>query len=177
MQTSKGTFPVGSMWRRNPIPACNCDSGKGCEVNKSIGGVYPAYFKSYAAEAQPQPVGYSQPCSTGTQFPVPCPRCYGQAEFGAQQFRNMWAVVDEVRVPNFTGEFVLRWRWDTEQVRTATSRPIYPRAISSPDRSTVRCMLPSPITMCQLYSGQSSTLGIMHAGRYTAVLHYLYVWV
>jgi hypothetical protein len=27
MQTSQGTFPLGSMWRRNPIPACNCDAG------------------------------------------------------------------------------------------------------------------------------------------------------
>ena len=107
MQTSKGTFPVGSMWRRNPIPACNCDSGKGCEVNKSIGGVYPAYFKSYAAEAQPQPVGNSQPCPTGTHFPVPCPKCYGQAMFGGRQPSNMWAIVDEVHVPKVTGDFVL----------------------------------------------------------------------
>ena len=109
---------MGSMWRRNPIPACNCDSGKNCGVNKSIGGVYPAYFKSYAAEAQPQPVGNSQRCSTGTHFPVPCPKCYGQAEFGSAQSRNMWAIVDKVQVPNVTGEFVLRWRWDTEQVGT-----------------------------------------------------------
>ena len=36
---------------------------------------------------------------------------------GANQARNMWAIVDEVQVPNITGEFVLRWRWDTEQVR------------------------------------------------------------
>jgi len=28
MQVSEGTFPLGSMWRRNPIPACNCDAGK-----------------------------------------------------------------------------------------------------------------------------------------------------
>jgi len=26
-----------------------------------------------------------------------------------------WAIVDEVHVPNVTGDFVLRWRWDTEQ--------------------------------------------------------------
>ena len=29
--------------------------------------------------------------------------------------RDMWAIVDWVQVPNITGDFVLRWRWDTEQ--------------------------------------------------------------
>lgn len=28
--TSKGTFPAGSQWRKNPIPMCNCDVGIGC---------------------------------------------------------------------------------------------------------------------------------------------------
>ena len=118
MQVNKGTFPAGSMWRRNPIPACNCDSGKACGVNKTTPSqpAYPAYYRAYASEAQPEPVGNSQPCTTGTQFPVPCPQCYGQSMFGASQPRNMWAIVDEVHVPNITGEFVLRWRWDTEQV-------------------------------------------------------------
>eukprot|EP01052_Picozoa_sp_SAG31_P019939 SAG31_NODE_1477_length_8194_cov_21.653490_5_plen_178_part_00 len=118
MQTSKGTFPVGSMWRRNPIPACNCDAGKACGVNKTLPNqpAYPDYMRAYAAEAQPEPVGNSQACSTGTHFPVPCPKCYGQSQFGRNQPRNMWAIVDEVQVPNVTGDFVLRWRWDTEQV-------------------------------------------------------------
>ena len=84
--------------------------------------------KSYAAEAQPEPVGNSQPCSTGTHFPVPCPKCYGQAQFGrgpsSAQTRNMWAIVDEVHIPNVTGDFVLRWRWDTEQVHNMY-RPIH----------------------------------------------------
>ena len=115
MQTSEGTFPLGSMWRRNPIPACNCDSGKSCGLNKTISGPYPDYWKSYAAEPQPEPVGGSQHCATGTQFPVPCPKCYGQALFGRSQPSNMWAIVDEVQVPNITGDYVLRWRWDTEQ--------------------------------------------------------------
>ena len=29
--------------------------------------------------------------------------------------RDMWAIIDQVQVPNITGDFVLRWRWDTEQ--------------------------------------------------------------
>ena len=28
--TSEGTWPVGSEWRKNPIPMCNCDIGEGC---------------------------------------------------------------------------------------------------------------------------------------------------
>jgi hypothetical protein len=117
MQVREGTFPPGSLWRRNPIPACNCDGGKSCGVNKTTPSqpAYPDYYRAYADEAQPQPTGNSQPCATGTHFPVPCPKCYGQSQFGANQPRNMWAIVDEVQVPNVTGDFVLRWRWDTEQ--------------------------------------------------------------
>ena len=29
--------------------------------------------------------------------------------------RDMWAIVDKVQLPNITGDYVLRWRWDTEQ--------------------------------------------------------------
>ena len=28
--TSTGTHPVGSQWRKNPVPMCNCDLGYGC---------------------------------------------------------------------------------------------------------------------------------------------------
>ena len=28
--TDKGTWPVGSQWRKNPIPMCGCDIGTGC---------------------------------------------------------------------------------------------------------------------------------------------------
>jgi hypothetical protein len=32
--TSVGTYPKGSMWRKNPIPMCNCDIGEGCGGKK-----------------------------------------------------------------------------------------------------------------------------------------------
>ena len=43
VQTNVGTFPKGSMWRKNPIPMCNCDIGIGCgkrevEEVKTTGG-------------------------------------------------------------------------------------------------------------------------------------------
>ncbi len=92
--------------------------GKSCGVNKTTKSQpsYPDYYRAYSNQSQPVPVGNSQTCATGTHFPVPCPKCYGQALFGSVQPRNMWAIVDEVHVPNVTGDFVLRWRWDTEQV-------------------------------------------------------------
>jgi hypothetical protein len=31
-----GTFPAGSSWRLNPIPACSCDWGRGCKVNGAV---------------------------------------------------------------------------------------------------------------------------------------------
>jgi len=64
-----------------------------CGVNKTTGcascGAYPAYFKAYANKSQPVPVGGSQACPTGTHFPVPCPKCYGQSQFGGKQPDNM----------------------------------------------------------------------------------------
>ena len=53
--------------------------------------------------------GHTVPCS------VPGPKCYCQSQFGQSQPRNIWAIVDGVRVPGVAGDFVLRWLWDTEQ--------------------------------------------------------------
>jgi hypothetical protein len=33
---SVGTTPAGSVWRRNPIPACNCDSGVNCQSDTAV---------------------------------------------------------------------------------------------------------------------------------------------
>jgi hypothetical protein len=52
--------------------------------------------------------------------------------------RNMWAIVDKIRVPNITGDFVLRWRWDTEQVRLLLQDLITGRAC--PPRSQFACV-------------------------------------
>jgi hypothetical protein len=30
--TNVGTWPVGSQWRKNPVPMCNCDIGTGCSA-------------------------------------------------------------------------------------------------------------------------------------------------
>lgn len=113
-QVSEGTFPVGSTWRRNPIPACNCDAGKDCGMNKTTSKLpHHAYYSSYSNGTQPLPEG-AEACPTGTQFTVPFPYGYGQDMFDHMS-AYMWAIVDQVEVPKTTGEYVLRWRWDTEQ--------------------------------------------------------------
>merc|ERR1712060_561464 len=72
-----------------------------------------AYFRAYAHGVQPKPEG-PEACPTGTQFPVAFPYGYGQDMFD-HMAGYMWAIVDKVRVPDVSGDFVLRWRWDTEQ--------------------------------------------------------------
>eukprot|EP00036_Acanthoecidae_sp_10tr_P011490 CAMPEP_0182926672 /NCGR_PEP_ID=MMETSP0105_2-20130417/12203_1 /TAXON_ID=81532 ORGANISM="Acanthoeca-like sp., Strain 10tr" /NCGR_SAMPLE_ID=MMETSP0105_2 /ASSEMBLY_ACC=CAM_ASM_000205 /LENGTH=318 /DNA_ID=CAMNT_0025064573 /DNA_START=135 /DNA_END=1091 /DNA_ORIENTATION=- len=108
---SVGTFPMGSTWRVNPIPACSCDFGRGCRVNGSS-SMTRAYSECSGC-------AYSE-CgkSVPTEFPVPFPFGYGQQIWDRQRpsaDADDWIIVDKVEVPSQTGEYVLRWRWDTEQ--------------------------------------------------------------
>ena len=117
MQVSEGTYPKGSTWRRNPVPACNCDAGKLCGMNKTYPyqPAYPAYFASYADLGPTLPEG-PESCPTGTQFPVAFDYGYGQDMFD-HTAEDMWAIVDRLQLPRVTRtrDYVLRWRWDTEQ--------------------------------------------------------------
>ena len=91
VRTDKGTFPEGSQWTKNPIPACNGLSG-----------------------------GYNDPhpCTNGTQFPPPAPGLFG---FGVDisDYTKMFgfSIVDLVEVPEDleAGDYVLSFRWDCEQ--------------------------------------------------------------
>ena len=117
VDVSEGTWPKGSAWRLNPIPACNCDKGDGCSTANGTMDLQ----KAYTDAGPPQPTGIAtngNECLTGTQFPVPFPYGYGMHMWYNKQdgpSRDMWAIVDLVQLPNITGDFVLRWRWDTEQ--------------------------------------------------------------
>lgn len=108
-----GTWPAGSVWRMNPIPACNCDKGFDCSTSGK--GPNKAYFNG----TQPVPKGFN--CPTGTHFPVPFDYGYGQQVWhmkGTEKSglaADTWQIVDQVRAPRTAGEYVLRWRWDTEQ--------------------------------------------------------------
>jgi hypothetical protein len=126
-----GTFPAGSRWRRNPIPACNCDNGgqtpltgqgkAGCifDPEKVIKGFTSGAYANTGEGPDGGGLPGAENCSTGTQFPVPFEWGYGQQIWNrganAGPAADDWAIVDTVRVPSTTGEFVLRWRWDTEQ--------------------------------------------------------------
>jgi hypothetical protein len=106
---NEGTYPTGSIWRRNPIPACNCDGGDGCHAPGSPNGDGRA---SYANNSKPQPYGFS--CPYGTQFPVPFDYGYGQHVWNmphAGPTTSAWVITDKINVPTEEGEYVLRWRW------------------------------------------------------------------
>jgi lytic starch monooxygenase len=113
---SVGTQPAGAAWRRNPIPACNCDKGFDCSAVEGAAWDTLAYDPN---GTQPRPVGF--PCPTGTHFPVPFDYGYGQqlwddgANMADPKSMNTWVLVDEVAVPAAKGEYVLRFRWDAEQ--------------------------------------------------------------
>merc|ERR1711871_1438924 len=95
---SVGTFPEGSMWRMNPIPACS--------------GTRAGYGE----------IG----CDEGPQFPPPpgCDEtCWGYQSGNSIQpgvvdgsIREIPSVVDEVIIPEDLpkGEWVLSFRWDCE---------------------------------------------------------------
>lgn len=96
--TAEGTTPVGSQWRKNPIPACKGPAGG------SLLGV----------------------CLSGTQFPSPASnpktgkKLQGFCESAATGYQEgtcPFAIVDRLKVPpNLApGDWVLSFRWDCEQ--------------------------------------------------------------
>lgn len=94
-RTREGTFPAGSQWTKNPIPAC-----------AAVDGGYYTHLSG---------IGCGK---LGVQFPPPAEGLLG---FGAGQgepghWRFLFSVMDRVRVPKLAvGEYVLSWRWDCEQ--------------------------------------------------------------
>jgi len=92
-RTREGTYPPGSQWTKNPIPAC-----------------YP--YGGYMEED-------SSACVNGVQFPPPAPGLQGFGEnFKAPGYPLfLFTIMDEVQVPSIIepGEYVLSFRWDCEQ--------------------------------------------------------------
>lgn len=89
-RTSTGTFPKGSQWTKNPIPAC-----------KGYGGGAPA----------------AGAICTGPQFPPPLPGSqfygFGNGPRGSFGFH----IIDQLQIPaDITpGNYVLSFRYDCEQ--------------------------------------------------------------
>jgi len=131
-----GTFPKGSTWTRNPIPACKSPAGGafnwGCLVSSIPGKYQPVPAKDY--QFQPPGKDLSRPGLLLGGFGVGA--CFGCNQvdnpkdcniFGKKYKNNctedetqeqifQWSIVDKVRVPNVPpGDYVVSFRWDSEQ--------------------------------------------------------------
>lgn len=116
IRVTEGTNPKGSMWTRNPIPACNGPHGGG---------------RSIPSEEQHE-------CDTGAMFEPPIPGLYGhgaatcfnwngethertanctvaEEKYWYEKFN--FNIIDLVQIPQDTpaGDYVLSWRYDAEQ--------------------------------------------------------------
>ena len=91
-RTTVGTYPKGSEWTKNPIPACNTPDG-GAFQNESL------------------------KCRDGTQFPPPLPGIEGFGSSFVSDKRFPYSIVDQLQVPHnlIPGDYVLSFRWDCEQ--------------------------------------------------------------
>jgi len=100
-RVNEGTFPEGSVWTRNPIPACGqLGGGVGsgvCEYPPQFDPEFPGLF------------GYGK----ATCFGVHCTA--EQKQYFEDHFR--FNIIDQVIVPKDLdiGEYVLSFRWDCEQ--------------------------------------------------------------
>lgn len=107
VDVNEGTFPEGSTWRMNPIPACNCDKGYNCTVVDD-----PTIYTAYEAETG------GKFCETGYQFQPRWPEGFGYWGSGAHWTGDslMWAIVDQLKVPTDIkpGNYFFQWRWDCE---------------------------------------------------------------
>lgn len=90
LRTKTGTFPAGSQWTRNPIPAC-----------KGYGGGAPAAGGR----------------CTGPQFTPPLPGLYGFGLPGVGESAFTFSVIDKLQLPASIkpGAYVLSFRYDCEQ--------------------------------------------------------------
>ena len=97
------TFPAGSAWRRNPVPACNWTRATTAPPRP---GPRPA-----ADEEEDE--GANTP-ETGYQFTPPWPAGSGTGARARTTAEIASSSVGQLRVPDQKGEYVLSWRWDCE---------------------------------------------------------------
>merc|ERR1712000_128339 len=97
--------PVGSTWRRNPIPACNTPVSGGAIHSPCVAPVFKPPFDGKESESWGFGGGTCESFNGGV--------CSDE-EFGEHNFD--FGIVDEVEVPDVPeGEYTLSFRWDTEQ--------------------------------------------------------------
>lgn len=98
--TGDRVVPVGSTWRRNPVPPCNTPfSGGGVSVRGCKKGTFEAPLPGVFGFG-PGACGSSEATCTPEQF------IKDNFDFG---------IVDKVKVPNVPdGDYVISFRWDSE---------------------------------------------------------------
>jgi hypothetical protein len=100
---NQGTWPEGSQWRRNPIPNClfgpqNPDRGfHPQEVGVPDGAQYTPHAN----------------CPEGCSFEPAWDEGCGENSWVLDQMP--FAIVDRVVLPSTPGQYLLSWRWDSEQ--------------------------------------------------------------
>lgn len=121
--TKVGTHPAGSMWRKNPVPMCNCDIGVGCRsITPKEAGCDPSDPSTYPqCRSVAYPTSYLAPgqtiaqCNDGVQYPTSWlgPGAGGGA--GGGQFN--WSIKDKIKIPAdlAPGAYSISWRWDCEE--------------------------------------------------------------
>jgi len=99
VQTTIGTYPPGSQWRRNPIPAWKCASGG--RQGYRFDNVTPNPDQCHEFNFHP-----ASPDLAGYGLHIHKP---------GQVFK--FHIVDQLQVPHdlAPGDYVLSWRWDCEQ--------------------------------------------------------------
>lgn len=136
--TNVGTYPAGSMWRKNPVPMCNCDLGYLCKAKGEDDAEHAAAVSSKGARAYGPNPDYSTMfdpynktnfhpgqtstvCPTGVQYPSMWDDGLGGPPYdpgtGMAQSVYRYQMIDQLRVPTNidAGEYVLSWRWDCEE--------------------------------------------------------------
>merc|ERR1719367_557786 len=111
-RTTTGTWPAGSMWTRNPIPAWRCMSG-GLEGH-AFDGVTPQPHKDCNHLNFEPPIHDKKYVGYGGHRD---PNKHLESLFG-------FHVIDQLVVPTTIppGDYVLSWRWDCEQTKQVWSQ-------------------------------------------------------
>lgn len=100
-------MPLGSTWRRNPIPACDTPITGGAIHSKCLGPMFTPPISGGEGESYGFGVGTCE--SEG----LPTGSC-DEAEF-KQHFFD-FGIVDQVEVPDVPeGDYIISFRWDCEQ--------------------------------------------------------------
>merc|ERR1712032_956308 len=175
MRTNQGTTPVGKTWTRNPIPSWKC----------ATGSPHSGRFAGIA--------GNPSDCKEFNFHPPQANLAgYGYSEH-QEELSFMWSIVDKVQVPaNLDGDYVLSWRWDSEQTpqvwaHCANVKIVEPTTTTTTSRgqtTTTRVCLPPdecqddqhmhekweahPESVCRLHEGDTSHDGggsIDHKGH------------